>query len=60
MSKAKLTGTELSAARTMRNFPNPPAGSNAILRRPPIDADAYSSFHAALVTVPLYSAAPRD
>jgi hypothetical protein len=54
-----LTGIELNAARTIKNLPNPPAGSNAILRRPPIEEAVYASFHAASVTVPVYNAAPR-
>lgn len=36
--KELLTGIELNAANAIRNFPNPPAGSSAMLSGPPTPA----------------------
>jgi len=46
------TGTELKAASTMRNLPNPPAGSKAIFKGPPTPYARYACFHSALACAP--------
>jgi hypothetical protein len=52
------TGIELKAANTIRNLPNPPAGSKAIFKGPPTPYARYACFQAALAWTPEYSAAP--
>lgn len=55
----RLTGMELRPASTSKNFPNPPAGSNAILSGPPTPYKLYAIFQVVFVSVPLYNAAPK-
>lgn len=57
--KTERTGMELKAAKTKRNFPNPPVGSSAIFNGPPTPYARYACFQAAFPSVPEKIAAPR-
>ena len=50
--RRRLAGMELKAANTMRNLPNPPAGSKAIFSGPPTPYARYACFQAGFVCAP--------